>query len=204
MDYTCTKERTTRALRQKNLFLGLLCSSLVINVAQVFERATVAEKVIVVPPNIQKEVWIKGNFVSEGYLEEWALYLTHLLLNVSKHNHSYQTELVLRHVSPMASGKLQAQFKHDGENLIKNNATTHFIPKEIVVDAEQLTVRVTGRFTCTVGKAQVSAHDQTYVLKFVFTAGRFLQLTQFEKLNHDSAVTEEKESNETETSSPSS
>ncbi len=190
MDYAVTKGRYAHKVGQKNLFLGLLCGSLLINILQVFERLTVTEKVIVLPPALHKEVWIKGNAVSEGYLEEWALYVSNLLLNVSKHTIGYQSQLALRHVSPEFSGKLQIQFKKDAENLTKNNATTHFLPKEIIVDSAQLTARITGLFTTYVGKEQVSSHEQTYELVFVFNKGRFLQLTQFKHVTSESTYLE--------------
>ena len=196
MDYAVTKSRYTHKTNQKNLFCALLCGSLGLNVLQVMERMTVTEKVIILPPNIQKEVWIKGNAVSDGYLEEWALYVSNLLLNVSKHTIDYQSELVLRHVSPEFSGRLHMQFKRDAENLTKNNATTHFLPKEIVVDSTHLTARVTGLFTTYVGKEQVSSHEHTYELKFIFNKGRFLQLIQFKQLNKDSAGDDEMDRDE--------
>lgn len=185
MDYAVTKNLFAQKTTKKNLFLALLCGSMLINILQGIERLTVTEKVIVLPPVIQKDIWIKGNTVSESYLEEWALYLSNLLLNVSKHTIGYQSELALRHVSPELSGKLQVQFKKDAENLTKNNATITFLPKEIVVDEQKLTVRVTGMFTTYVGKEQVSSHEHTYALKFIFNKGRFLQLTQFKQLNAD-------------------
>lgn len=195
MDYAITKNRFEHKTNQKNLFLGLLCGSMLINVGQIVERLTVTEKVVILPPGIQKEVWIKGNALSESYLEEWALYLSNLLLNVSKHNIDYQSELALRHVSPTCSGKLQIQFKRDAEKIVKNNATTHFLPKEIVVDAAQLTARVTGLFTTYVGKEQVSAHEHVYELKFDFNKGRFLQLTQFKHVNNALSSDDEMDAN---------
>ena len=191
MDYAVTKNLFAQKTTKKNLFLALLCGSMLINILQGIERLTVTEKVVVLPPVIQKDIWIKGNAVSESYLEEWALYLSNLLLNVSKHTIGYQSELALRHVSPELSGKMQVQFKKDAENLTKNNATTTFLPKEIVVDEQKLTVRVTGMFATYVGKEQVSSHEQTYTLKFVFNKGRFLQLTQFKQMSTDKTINDD-------------
>ena len=179
MDYAVTLNRYQQTVTQKNFLLGFLCVSLLLNVLQVVERLTVTEKVIVLPPSITKDVWIKGNSVSESYLEEWSLYLTNLLLNVSGKTIGYQSELALRHVSPDFSGKLQKKFKKDAAALQKNNATTTFFPKEIRVLEKTMTVFVTGTFTTYVGKEKVSQHEQTYQLNFVFNKGRFLQLTNF-------------------------
>ena len=179
MDYAITLNRYQQTVTQKNFFLGFLCISLLLNVLQVVERLMVTEKVIVLPPSITKDVWIKGNSVSESYLEEWSLYLTNLLLNVSGKTIGYQSELALRHVSPDFSGKLQTKFKKDAAALQKNNATTTFFPKEIRVIEKTMTVFVTGTFATYVGKEKISAHEQTYQLNFIFNKGRFLQLTNF-------------------------
>lgn len=196
MNYAITQNRYTQKTTQKNLFLSLLCASLLINVIQGCERLAVTEKVIILPPGITKDVWIKGNSVSEGYLEEWALYLTNLLLNVSSKTIGYQSELALRHVSPDFSGKMQLKFARDAETLQKNNATTTFFPKEITVDEKNMTATVTGTFATFVGKEKVSAHEHTYHLQFVFNKGRFLQLTQFKQIT-TGVIDDDAESGET-------
>ena len=179
MDYAVTLNRYQQIVAQKNFLLGFLGIALLLNILQVVERLTVTEKIIVLPPSITKDVWIKGNTVSESYLEEWSLYLTNILLNVSEKTIGYQAELALRHVSPDFSGKIKKKFKNDTTNLQKNNATTTFSPKEIKVIEKTMTVFVTGTFSTYVGKERVSAHEQTYQLNFVFNKGRFLQLTNF-------------------------
>ncbi len=179
MDYAVTLNRYHQIVSQKNFLLGFLGVSLLLNILQVAERLTVTEKIIVLPPSITKDVWIKGNSVSESYLEEWSLYLTNLLLNVSAKTIGYQAELAMRHVSPDFSGKIQKKLVRDTDALQKNNATTTFSPKEIKVIEKTMTVYVTGTFSTYVGKERVSAHEQTYQLNFVFNKGRFLQLTQF-------------------------
>jgi len=191
MDYAVTLNRHQQMVTQKNFLLGLVCVSLGLNIIQGVERLTVTEKVIVLPPVITKEVWIKGNSVSESYLEEWSLYLTNLLLNVSAKTIDYQAELALRHVSPDFSGKIQQKFKKDALALQKNNATTTFLPKEIRVVEKTMTVFVTGTFSTYVGKERVSAHEQTYQLKFVFNKGRFLQLTHFTLIHKEALEVDE-------------
>ncbi len=183
MDYAITLNRYQQTVTHKNFLLGFLCVSLALNILQVVERLSVTEKVIVLPPSITKDIWIKGNTVSESYLEEWSLYLTNLLLNVSAKTIGYQAELALRHVSPDFSGKIQQKFNKDAAALQKNNATTTFFPKEIRVVEKTMTVFVTGTFATFVGKEKISAHEQTYQLNFVFNKGRFLQLINFTLMN---------------------
>lgn len=191
MNHAITQSLYVQKKKQTGLFLVLLCASLVINMLQGIERLTVTEKVVVLPPDIKKDIWIKGNAVSEGYLEEWGLYLTNLLLNVSATTMRYQSELALRHVSPDFSGKLKLQFKKDEEALKKNNATTTFLPKEIVVHEKDMTVHITGTFASYIGKERVSAHEHTYELKFIFNKGRFLQLTHFKHIRNGQAPVED-------------
>lgn len=191
MDYAITTKSYQNALKQKKLFLILFCTSLLLNVLQTAERLLSSEKIIILPPVITKEVWIKGNTVSESVLEEWALYLTNLLLNASSKTIAYQSELALRHVSPEFTQSLHTKFKQDALRLQKNNAATTFYPKEIRVDEKNMTVVVTGTFSTFVGKEKVSAHEQSYQLQFVFNQGRFLQLKQFKQIQADGADVEQ-------------
>lgn len=156
---------------------------------QAVERMMRSDKIVLVPAllssSTQDQLWIKGNQVSSGYLEEWSLYLTNLLLNVSEKTLPYQAELALKHISPAMSAKMQSKFKKDLNALSQNNAATTFFPKEIKVSEQDMCVVVKGTLTTFVGKETISRHEQAYQLKFVLNSGRFLHLDGFELISVD-------------------
>jgi conjugal transfer pilus assembly protein TraE len=182
MHYSITAQKLEQTHKQRRLFVGLLALSLLVNCVQGLERLFLSEKIIILPPDIQKEVWVRGTQVSASYLEEWSYYVCSLLLTRSPHTIEYQTDLVLRHVSPEAYGALKQQLKQEAVVLKKNNAATVFQPKEIIVDAQNMTARVTGSLSSLVGKDRVLEKQHTYQLAFAMTQSKFLQLTRFERI----------------------
>lgn len=197
MDFAVTQQLYRSVVQQKQRLFVMAIISLSVNVLQAVERMMRCDKIILVPSllssSTQDQLWIKGNQVSAGYLEEWSLYLTNLLLNVSAKTLSYQSDLALKHISPSISAKMKAKFKKDLHILTKHNAATTFFPKEIKVLEKEMAVVVKGTFTTFVGKEKISEHDQDYQLKFVLNSGRFLQLDGFELLTVDGKTADEKD-----------
>ncbi len=133
MHYAITTQYLTTFKKQRNFFIAFLVLSLSINLVQGLERLFAKQKVVILPPAIHQEVWVRGAEFSESYLEEWAYYLASLLLTVSPYTIEYQTDLVLRHVSPGLYSKLKQQLRQEAEHLQKNNAATVFHAKEVII-----------------------------------------------------------------------
>lgn len=192
MRYAITTKDLKASNQKKNIFVGFLVLSLTVNILQGIERLCSTERVIVLPPDIQKEIWVRGAEVSESYIEEWAYYLSTLLLTASPSTIEYQTDLVLRHVSPEAYAVLKRQLKQDADHLQKNNAASVFQPKEVVIDKKAMTATITGSLSSLIGKERVLEKQTTYEMAFTMTKGKFLQLTSFEQLNKEHKQDEEK------------
>lgn len=180
MNYLVTTHFLEKMRDKRNLFVALLVLSLGINLLQGIERLFHQEKVVILPPDIQKEVWVRGVSVSASYIEEWVYYLSSLLLSGSPQTIDYQTDLTLRHISPHFYGTLKKQLRKTAAHLKKNNATMAFFPKDVVVDEKTLTATLTGTLSSFIGNEKVSEHQQTYELAFEMTKGKFLYLKQFE------------------------
>ena len=193
MHYAITTQYLRAFKKQRNIFIGFLALSLIVNILQGLERLFSKEKTIILPPSIQKEMWVRGAEVSETYLEEWAYYLSSLLLTVSPSTIGYQTELVLRHVSPSFYPRLKQQLRQEAEHLQKNNATTVFQPKEVTIDKATMKATIKGTLTSWVGKERVSEKPQEVEIGFAMTAGKFLQVIQFELFNKVTTETGEEE-----------
>jgi len=179
MQYAITTKYLQTFRKQRNLFIGLLSLSLSINILQGLERLLSQEKTILLPPSLQREVWVRGMEVSDSYLEEWAYYLSALLLNVSPQTIGYQTDLVLRHVSPEFYPQLKQQLRQEAEHLQKNNVATIFQAKEVMIDRASLKATIKGTLISWVGKERVSESQQVYEMAFTITAGKFLQVVRF-------------------------
>lgn len=184
MHYAITTRYLEVFKKQRNLFIGFLALSLCINILQGLERLFSQEKIVILPPSLQKEVWVRGVEVSDSYLEEWAYYLSSLLLNVSPHTIDYQADLVLRHVSPEFYTRLKQQLRQESDHLQKNNATTLFQAQEVIIDRKAMKAIIKGTLISWVGKERVSEGQEVYEMTFTLTAGKFLQVVRFEALNN--------------------
>lgn len=181
MDLRLNIARMGNLSRQRNVLAGLLVCVLALNILQVIERMTVSEKVILLPPDIRKDVWVDKKRVSDSFVEEWTVYMSSLLLNVSSDTIDYQRDLTLRNVSPESYSRIRAQFDGDRERLSKNRSATTFLPVQVEVDGQNLKARITGVLSTYVGKEKISEHKETFLLAFVLREWGNLQLLSFQK-----------------------
>lgn len=172
--------RITFLLRQRNLFLGiggvLLISNLILASA-VFLNDT---KTILVPPEINRPIWIKNNTVSSSYLEEQAFFFASLFLNVSPESASHQREMILRHVSSDAHEKVKQFLLSEENRLKKEGLSLSFKPTSIVSNKNKMICTLSGLLTGFIGERRVLHDKKTYCFEFCFTNG-FLKILSFEE-----------------------
>jgi conjugal transfer pilus assembly protein TraE len=186
MDLRLNVARMGQVTRQRNALAGLLVAVLALNILQVIERMTVSEKIILLPPDIRQDIWVSKNRVSDSFLEEWTVYMSALLLNVSAETITYQRDLTLRNVSPESYHDIKAQFDEDKKRLYNNRSATTFSPVQVEVDSKNLSAKITGLLSTYVGKEKVSEHKETFVLRFVLKEWGSLQLLSFNKEGENS------------------
>lgn len=168
MDFQFAQERFLKVLKQKDIFLKLLVGMLCLNLLQFLERMMIKDKVILVPPTLSQEVWVMGQQTSASFLEEWALYLSSTLLNISSQTVDFQNQIVLRYVHPESAGALQKQLSEDLHYFKENNVATLFHPKAVHVTQKgsQGTVIVKGNLATFMGSKRIEDVDKTYILTF--------------------------------------
>jgi len=143
-----------------------------------------SSRTILLPPEIDKSFWVERDQVSKEYLEQMALFISQLELNVTPASHGYQTRVLLNYIHPSYHGKMQSKFLADGEQLKKDNASTWFTPRMIQTDVKDKAVAITGEFMVTVAEKQVVKQNKTYLAKFDMNGSK-LFLTKFEEVNGD-------------------
>jgi conjugal transfer pilus assembly protein TraE len=136
------------------------------------------ERVIVLPPEVRREFWAEGNRFSPEYLEEQAVYMVHLALDVNQTNLPYNTEILMRYADSETCSHLKEKFEKDIKKLKKNDASTRFDVKNATVYPEKNIVHVTGRLISFVGSKLINDQQQTYEVRFKTFRGR-LFLTGF-------------------------
>lgn len=126
------------------------------------------DKIILVPPTISQDVWVMGGSSSKSYIEEWALYLSSELLNMTPETASFHHGSVLRYVHPKSSATLKKQFEADSKHLKENTISTLFKPKNVTViqQGAKGTALVEGTLSTFVGSKLIESDDKKYTLDF--------------------------------------
>ncbi|MDP2194326.1 MAG: type IV conjugative transfer system protein TraE [Alphaproteobacteria bacterium] len=168
MDLTFTQNRYLKLLKEKDVVLKILFFSLTLNSVQMLERVLSNDKIVLVPPNLSQEVWVMGGQTSKSYLEEWALYLSSTLLNISPETAPFHHESVLKYVHPKFSGILRKQFLEDAKNLKDNKISTSFTQKSIHIEQKTSsgTAFITGDLSTFVGSKLIETKSKKFELIF--------------------------------------
>lgn len=168
MDLSFTQNRYFKLLKEKDTILKILFCSLGLNGIQGIERILSNDKIILVPPNLSQEVWVMGGLTSKSFIEEWALYLSSTLLNVTPETAEFHHETVLKYVHPKSSGTLRKQFLEDAKHLRDDKISTHFKQKTIQIEQKKSEgqVFITGDLSTYVGSKLIETISKTYVLTF--------------------------------------
>ena len=168
MEFTFSENRFKKILSQKDIFLKLLAGSLVLNGLQLIERMCVVDKIVMVPPALNQEVWVMGGVQSQSFIEEWALYLSSLLLNVTSHTADFQHKSILKYVHPSSVSKVQKKLNDNLKHMKDNAIATVFKPKsvEILKEGDILHAKILGTLSTFVGIKIIEEKDRVFDLTF--------------------------------------
>jgi conjugal transfer pilus assembly protein TraE len=190
MKYSFHQKRLSSLQCQKNFFGGLSTVLLAVVVLQAVFLFLRQERTLLLPPETKQSYWIEGNRFAPSYLEEMALYFTHLLLDVTEANILYNGEILLRYVEPQAYGSFKSKLFEDERRLKKDHLSLHFIPLECEVSPQALSSLITGDLVSYVGSKKISQHRESYQMTFSQAKGR-LFLKSFAVVKTDQPDLEE-------------
>ena len=174
--------RISYLVSQRNILAGLSAVLLGVVLLQSIFLFFRHERIIVSPPELHQSYWVEGDRFSESYLEEMALYFTHLLLDVTESNIMPQGEILLRYILPDSYGHFKAKIIQDEKKLKKEQLSLHFLAQDIHVFPSTLTAEVGGDLISYVGSQRVSSVRETYRIVFKQKLGRlFLESFQMVK-----------------------
>jgi type IV conjugative transfer system protein TraE len=172
MKFSYAKKKILNFEYQRNLLLGLTAILLAIIVILSLYLLLRSEKTIILPPEVRREFWAAGNRFSPEYLEEQAVYVIHLALDVNQMNYPYNTEILMRYADAETCAHLKEKFEKTLKTLKKNNASTQFEVKDATVFPDQNIVHVKGILNCFVGSKRINSYSEIYEVKFKTFRGR--------------------------------
>ena len=172
MKFSVVNKKIITAFKERNqiaMMAAIITLSNLILVAFLFADK---ERVVLVPAQINNQMWTERKAVSKEYLEEMTLFFTHLLFDVSPHSMAYQRDVILRNVDPKSYNPLKHKLVKEEEKYKKENLTTTFRPTKVIVNTSKLETLVTGYLTSFVGGKQMQQITDHYLIKFSYAGGR--------------------------------
>jgi len=166
--------RIHQLIEQRNGLVLIAIALGMSNVGLVALLSLKSERVILVPPQIQRSFWLEGSEASASYLEEMAVFFAHQLLDVTPSSAAYQREIALKYVFSDFYNPLKKRLLAEEERYRKENLSTSFKVTDVAVNPQTMTVKLTGDLLSSVGGQKVKQNRETYALKFRFSNGRFL------------------------------
>lgn len=151
---------------QRNVLLGLTSVLLVLLLILSSCLLLRSEKIIVLPPEVRREFWVKGNRFSPEYIQDMAYHYSHLALDANQDTFPYQMEILIRNSDTVTGQQLRGKFEKDYQKLKKNNAATRFKVKDMTVFLDQNKVHLQGTLDRYVGETPISSQEQTYEMTF--------------------------------------
>lgn len=151
---------------QRNAFLAISFCLAVSLIAISFFLFFKQERIVVVPQNLEKAIWVQGSRVSPSYLEQQALFLSQLLLNKTPQTVKEQNLQLLRFASPEFFGDLKEKLEQEQKKILEQGSSFVFFLKSSEVFPEKMQVNLTGERQVYLGGQMVSRSQETCILSF--------------------------------------
>lgn len=143
-----------------------------------------SERIVLVPPENKKTVWVDDQNVSNDYLEEMAYYMATQILNTTPETARYQGEKLMNYAAPEERGVLKMKIDENVTKIIAYGASTVFHPNSISIGSgkDALEVAMTGSMSTFIADKRVSEATKTFLIKFSYSSGK-LHLKTFKEVN---------------------
>lgn len=174
-----------KEMRQRNRGLALTVGALVVGLVVslvIIVKLIGMERTIIVPPHVEKTFWVTNDRVSKEYLEQMASFIAWLVLDVTPATIDWKKDILLNYVSPEQHGLMKARQEVEAERLKRINASTFFLPQQLVANDQDQTVAVRGRLCTQVNGQETATDTKAYLAEFQYAGGR-MHLKAFKEIS---------------------
>ena len=138
-------------------------------------------RTVVVPPSIDKSFWVSRDKASSEYLEQMGSFIAWLVLDVTPASIDWKKGVLLGYVEPGQYGALKTRQEVEAERLKRINASTVFMPQQLVPSEEAQTVVVRGRLRTLVNGFETANDLKAYLVEFSLSGAR-MHLKTFKEI----------------------
>jgi conjugal transfer pilus assembly protein TraE len=165
-------EKDIQSLRMQRVYLGLLCILLAValSVGALFLFSK-EERVIVVPPVVDKPFWVENNKVSVSYLEQFGTFLSGMVLSKTPSTAQAQRNSILKYTTANFYGALKQRLLEEEEKIKKQNASIVFFTTGVTPNLKNLEVYLEGERVFFVGDKKISTKKEKYRFSFSYEFG---------------------------------
>tara|TARA_B100001564_G_C20580368_1_gene642810 strand:+ start:262 stop:816 length:555 start_codon:yes stop_codon:yes gene_type:complete len=172
MELSSLNVELSRLIKQRNvtilLNMALILVIIVLSLVLLFKDTIV----VVTPSVIAKEYRITDKNISKSYLEDMSRDVVTTLFNLTPKNVSYMTDTVLKLVHPSAYGQVSKELYKLQHDVITRKVSTVFYPSSMVVDENNLLVRIQGDFYTFIGSSLTAHKKRLFEIHYDYTGAK--------------------------------
>ncbi|MCU6435336.1 type IV conjugative transfer system protein TraE [Undibacterium sp. Jales W-56] len=176
-----------KEMRRRNRGLGLSVGGLITALLAclvIILNLIGTERTIVVPPSIDKTFWVTKDRASHEYLEQMGSFIAWLILDVTPTSIDWKKDVLLNYVAPDQHGAMKSRQEVEAERLKHINASTSFLPQQLVANETNQSVVVRGRLRTQVNGQETALETKAYLAEFQYMGGR-IHLKSFKEYHNE-------------------
>jgi conjugal transfer pilus assembly protein TraE len=152
----------------------VVCLSIAVIIISIFSYSALKyQRVVILPPVVDRRIEISGNSVNEDYVRLFARYAMTLLNDFTPGAAPGQFSELLTLSSPSFYPAFQKTLNGMKDTITKLNLTSVFYPQALSIDTEKKVIEVTGQQKHFAGAVMVDNGLKKYQITYVITDGRF-------------------------------
>jgi conjugal transfer pilus assembly protein TraE len=129
-------------------------------------------RTLVVPPSMNKSFWVERDKASSEYLEQMGSFIAWLILDVTPASIDWKKDVLLGYITPDQHGAMKTRQELEASRLKRINASTAFMPQQLVPSEDAQTVVVRGRLRTLVNGQETANEVKAYLVEFSYAGGR--------------------------------
>jgi conjugal transfer pilus assembly protein TraE len=156
------------------LKFAVICIGIAVVISGFFSYIAMQyQKVVILPPVVDRRVVITGNRVDENYVKLFTRYAMTLLNNYTAATAQSQFDEFLALVTASAYPEMQKTLSTLADTIRKLNMTSVYYPQKIRIDKENRIIEITGLQKEFTNTTLVEDGPKQYIIKYAITNGRF-------------------------------
>jgi conjugal transfer pilus assembly protein TraE len=164
-----------RDLRRRNRGLSIAVTTLAVGHVIgliVIHNLLGSVRTLVVPPSMNKTFWVERDKASSEYLEQMGSFIAWLILDVTPASIDWKKEVLLGYIAPDQHGAMKTRQELEASRLKRINASTAFMPQQLVPSEDAQTVVVRGRLRTLVNGQETANEVKAFLVEFSYSGGR--------------------------------